>query len=167
MFTDGNRTKIEENALNDNFYKKEFQTLWRYINHQYAYAVDFDSEELVEKAIAHINEKMFVTRLQYTVTAGTQMRDMDEHAVARGDSFTGEKTRTETLKLAETSQIKYDLVGKIAEGAALTRRTAAEILSGLEKHIFAMFRHNPEKFITKAIRLIKEQKATMIVEHIS
>lgn len=167
MFTDGNRTKIEENALNDNFYKKEFQTLWGYINHQYAYAVDFDSKELVEKAIAHINEKMFVTRLQYTVTAGTQMRDMDEHAVSRGDSFTGEKTRTETLKLAETSQIKYDLVGKIAEGATLTRRTAAQILAGLEKHIFAMFRHNPEEFITKAIRLIKEQKATMIVEHIT
>ena len=30
-----------------------------------------------------------------------------------------------------------------------------------------MFRNNPEEFITKVIRLIKEQKATMIVEHIS
>lgn len=30
-----------------------------------------------------------------------------------------------------------------------------------------MFRHNPEEFISKVIRLIKEQKATMIVEHIS
>lgn len=30
-----------------------------------------------------------------------------------------------------------------------------------------MFRNNPEEFISKVIRLIKEQKATMIVEHIS
>ena len=30
-----------------------------------------------------------------------------------------------------------------------------------------MFRNNPEEFITKVIRLINEQKATMIVEHIS
>lgn len=30
-----------------------------------------------------------------------------------------------------------------------------------------MFKQNPEEFITKAIRLIKEQKATMIVEHIT
>ena len=30
-----------------------------------------------------------------------------------------------------------------------------------------MFEHNPEEFITKAIKLIKEQKATMIVDHIS
>ena len=30
-----------------------------------------------------------------------------------------------------------------------------------------MFKNNPEEFITKVIRLINEQKATMIVEHIS
>jgi len=167
MVTDGNRTKIQDNVLNDNFYKKEFQTLWGYINHQYAYTVDFDSEELIGKAIKHINDKMFVTRLQYTVTTGRQAKDMDEHAIDRGDSFAGEKTRTEILKHAEVSQIKYDLIGKIAEGTTLTRRTVAAILSGIERPIFAMFQANPEEFINKAIRLIKEEKATMIVEHIS
>ncbi|WP_312636511.1 DEAD/DEAH box helicase family protein [Oscillibacter sp.] len=167
MITDGNTTTIEGNPLNDNFSKKEFQTLWGYINHQYAYAVDFDSAELVEKAIKHINEKLFVTRLQYTVTTGQQIRDLDEHSIGRGDSFASEKTRTETLQHAETSQIKYDLIGKIAEGATLTRRTIAQILGGLERPIFAMFRYNPEEFITKTIKLIKEQKATMIVEHIT
>jgi type III restriction enzyme len=30
-----------------------------------------------------------------------------------------------------------------------------------------MFQHNPEEFISKVIRLIREQKATMIVEHIT
>lgn len=30
-----------------------------------------------------------------------------------------------------------------------------------------MFQNNPEEFIAKAIRLINEQKATMIVEHIT
>ena len=30
-----------------------------------------------------------------------------------------------------------------------------------------MYRNNPEEFITKVIRLIKEQKATMIVDHIT
>lgn len=167
MITNGNTTTIEGNPLNENFSKKEFQTLWGYINHQYAYAVDFDSAELVEKAIKHINEKLFVTRLQYTVTTGQQIRDLDEHSIGRGDSFASEKTRTETLQHAEPSQIKYDLIGKIAEGATLTRRTTAQILAGLERPIFAMFRYNPEEFITKTIKLIKEQKATMIVEHIT
>ncbi|MGR6836460.1 type III restriction-modification system endonuclease [Syntrophomonas erecta] len=167
MIENGNRTKIKENVLNDNFYKQEFQTLWGYINHQYAYTVEFDSKELIQKAIKHINEKMFVSQLQYTVTTGKQAIDLNEYAIARRDSFNQVKTRTATLHHAEISQIKYDLVGKIAEGTALTRRTIVAILAGIEKHIFAMFKQNPEEFITKAIRLIKEQKATMIVEHIT
>lgn len=70
MVSDGHETKVRENALNDNFYKKEFQTLWGYINHKYAYTVSFDGEELIAKAIRHIDEKMFVAKLQYTVTQG-------------------------------------------------------------------------------------------------
>ncbi|PFO04679.1 restriction endonuclease subunit R [Bacillus sp. AFS076308] len=167
MIENGNKTKIQENPLNDNFYKKEFQTLWGYINHQYAYTVEFDSAELIHKAIEHLNEKMFVSQLQYTVTTGEQATDLDQNVIARGDSFNQDKTRTETLRHSETSKIRYDLVGKIAEGTTLTRRTIVAILAGLQNHIFSMFKYNPEEFITKAIRLIKEQKAAMIVEHIT
>lgn len=92
---------------------------------------------------------------------------MNEYEVGRGDSFGSVKTKTQTLKHAETSQIKYDLIGKVAEGTVLTRRTVAAILSGIREDKFYMFRNNPEEFITKVIKLIKEQKATMIVEHIS
>jgi type III restriction enzyme len=167
MIENGNKTRIKENNLNDNFYKQEFQTLWGYINHKYAYTVEFDSQELIQKAIKHINEKMFVTELKYTVTTGQQTTDWDEKAIARGDSFSCEATRTETLQHAATSPIKYDLIGKIAEGTILTRRTVAAILAGIEKYVFNMFKQNPEEFITKAIRLIKEQKAALIVEHIT
>lgn len=167
MIENGNKTKIPENALNENFYKKEFQTLWNYINRQYAYTVEFDSRELIEKAIKHINENMYVSQLQYTVTVGRQADELDGNAIALGNSFVRENARTETLKHAATSQVKYDLIGKIAEGTTLTRRTVAAILAGIEKPVFACFKQNPEEFIAKAIRLIKEQKATMIVEHIS
>lgn len=166
MVADGNKTKIPENKLNDNFYKQEFQTLWGYINHQYAYTVEFDSNELIEKAIRHLNDKMFVAKLQYTVTSGEQAKDMDMDALKRKDSFFAEKSATYTLNRTEGSQVKYDLIGKIAEGTTLTRRTVAAILAGIQKPVFAMFRNNPEEFITKAIKLIKEEKATMIVEHI-
>lgn len=167
MIENGNATKITENPLNDNFYKQEFQTLWGFINHQYAYTVEFDSAELIQKAIKSINENMFVTQLQYTVTKGQQTTDMDAGAIARGEGFVSESARTDSLRHAEISQIKYDLIGKIADGATLTRRTAAAILAGIEKPVFAMFRYNPEEFIIKAIRLIKEQKAALTVEHIS
>lgn len=87
--------------------------------------------------------------------------------ISRGDSFVRESSGTYTLKHAQTSQIKYDLIGKIAEGTALTRKTTAAILKGLRADKLYMFKNNPEEFISKVIRLIKEQKATMIVEHIS
>ena len=53
------------------------------------------------------------------------------------------------------------------EGTKLTRRSAAKILSSIRSDVFAMFQNNPEEFITKAIRLINEEKATMIVDHIT
>lgn len=167
MIKDGHDTKIQENALNDNFYKKEFQTLWNYINHKYAYTVEFDSEELIRKAIAHIDEKMFVAELQYTFTTGEQGKDWDSEKLKRGAGFVAEKSKTYTLERSKGSLVKYDLVGKIAEGAKLTRRTVARILSRLHPDTFGMFKNNPEEFITKVIRLINEQKATMIVEQIT
>ena len=40
-------------------------------------------------------------------------------------------------------------------------------MKGLRADKLYMFKNNPEEFISKVIKLIKEQKATMIVEHIS
>ena len=167
MFSDGHETKVKENPLNENFAKAEFQALWKQINHKYAYTVEFDSDELIRKSIAHINEKLFVSELQYTTTVGRQKSQMNEYEISRGDSFVRESSGTYTLTHAQTSQIKYDLIGKVAEGTVLTRKTAAAILKGLRPDKLYMFKNNPEEFISKVIKLIKEQKATMIVEHIS
>lgn len=167
MIGNGNETTVPSNDLNENFAKKEFQTLWNYINHKYAYTVDFDSNELIKKAIEQIDEELFVSQLQYTVSKSEQRDVMNANMVRESNSFYEAKSSTTTLKHSETSQIKYDLIGKIAEGTVLTRKTVAAILQGISPIKFAMFKNNPEEFITKVIRLIKEQKATMIVEHIS
>ena len=167
MFTDGHETKIKDNPLNDNFYKKEFQTLWNLINRQYAYKVDFDSDELIKKSIGHINAKLFVSQLQYTTSIGQQKSELSEHEIERGDGFKTAKTRTQTLQHAQSSKVPYDLIGKVAEGTKLTRKTVAAILSGIDPQQFYKFRFNPEEFISKVVKLINEQKAPMIVEHIS
>ena len=65
------------------------------------------------------------------------------------------------------SQVKYDLLGEVTEKTQLTRRTAAAILGRVTPETFAKFRLNPEQFITEAARLINEQKATVIVEHLA
>ena len=167
MFSDGHESKVKDNPLNENFAKKEFQALWREINHQSAYTVEFDSDELIKKSIEHINDKLFISELQYTTTIGRQKSEINEYELSRGDSFVRESSGTYTLKHAEVSQIKYDLIGKIAEATTLTRKTISKILQGIRIDKLYMFQNNPEEFITKVSRLINEQKATMIVEHIS
>lgn len=167
MIQDGNETKVSDNPLNENFYKAEFKRLWNLIQHKYAYTVDFDGEELARNAIVHIDDKMFVTRLQYTVTTGQQESDFTAAKLKSGDAFVAEKSRTYTLDGGAGSAVKYDVIGKIAEGAKLTRRTAARIVAGIRPTVFAMLQNNPEEFIAKAIRLINEEKAAMIVEEIT
>ena len=63
--------------------------------------------------------------------------------------------------------VTYDLLGKIAGNTQLTRRTVAEILSGVQPAVFRQFKQNPEHFITESSRLINEQKATIIIERLS
>lgn len=158
IITVANKPKITENELNENFAKKEFQALWKYINHKYAYTVSFDSKELIEKAIKAINDQMFVTQLTYVRTVGSQGKESLE--------FTEGKTKTTTLKNTGGSNVEYDLIGKVAQGAKLTRKTVVKILQGIRPEVFEMFKINPEEFISKAIRFINEQKATMIVDEI-
>ena len=167
MIEDGHKTKVPENALNENFCKKEFQTLWNYINHKWNYTVHFDSDELIKKAVKHINEKLFVAQLQYTVTRGTQGEDWNASTVKSGSGFVTEKSHTYNIDRAETSQVKYDLIGKISAGTHLTRRTATAILKRISPVKFSMYKYNPEEFISKVIKLINEEKATMIVDDIT
>ena len=167
MIKEAPTSSLKENPLNENFHKKEFQTLWNAINHKYAYTVSFDSGKLIEHAIDAINERLQVSLLQYTTTTGQQKENMNVHEIDRGDSFGNVHTKTQTLRSAHTSAAKYDLIGKIAEGAVLTRRTTAQILSRIEPGKFAMFRNNPEEFIAKVIQIIRTEKATMIVDAIT
>ncbi len=168
MVEDANKTKIKENNLNENFAKKEFQALWGQINHKYAYTVLFNSDELIEKTIKAIDETLHVTELKYTVTTGTQTTTMTQAEIERGESFALNKngTKSEKLETSHYTHLKYDLIGKIATNTHLTRKTVVEILSSISHVKFLMFRQNPEEFIPKVIKIINEQKATMIVEHI-
>ncbi|GHN31780.1 restriction endonuclease [Lactobacillus delbrueckii] len=164
---DGRKTKIPENNLNDNFNKEEFQKLWQQINHKYSYTVHFDSKELIENSVNYINSKLYVAPLQYTVTKGTQGEEWSSDSVKAGSGFVFEGRRTRTLTRGETSQVKYDLIGKISAGTHLTRRTVVKILKTIQPAKFKMYQYNPEEFISKVIKLINEQKATMIVDDIT
>lgn len=164
-----NATKPQtpENKLNENFSKKEFQELWRRINHKYAYIVDFNSEELIEKAYTHINAELHVSKLRYVVTRGRQKDEITHDEMKQGEMLQQNEQEQVVLRTDTSSHVKYDLLGKIAADTKLTRLTVATILSKISAEKFNMFKSNPEEFIAKVSRIIREQKATVIVEHIS
>ena len=159
MIEDGNKTAVRENTLNANFEKKEFIDLWKEINHKYAYTVSYDSDELINNAIKSIDDNLTIRKMRYTTTVVDQKSGAGE--------FGDMKTSTQDLKSAGGSNVKYDLVGEIAKGANLTRRTVVKILKGMDSNKLLYFKENPEDFIHNAIKLIREQKATMIIESIS
>lgn len=163
----GDDRKPKKNPLNANFDKQEFKALWHRINRKAAYSVDFDSDELVQKAVKELDAALRVTPLQYTIHAGEQIDQVTDEALKRGDGFKVSETKTEYNKQSIHSAVKYDLIGKLAEGTQLTRRTVAEILKGINVAVFAQFKTNPESFIAEATRLINEQKATVIIEHLA
>jgi type III restriction enzyme len=156
------------NPLNDNFEKQEFKELWNRINRKAVYGVKFDSSELVEKCVVTLNKELHVTPLEYTVQHGIQVDEIDYDQLKSGDGFNIlETSKDEYGAKSIHSAVKYDLIGKIAENVKLTRKTVSDILSSIEDSIFEQFKTNPENFISEAIRLINEQKATVIIEHLS
>lgn len=150
-----------------NFAKKEFQALWNRINRKAVYQVEFDSAELIRKCITAIDDHLNVAAMQYVVQAGTQVDSLDAEDLATGRGFGISSTATHTETASAGSQVPYDLLGEITEKTQLTRRTAAAILKGINTATFAKFRLNPEQFITEAARLVNEQKATAIIEHLT
>lgn len=163
----GDDRKPKKNPLNANFDKQEFKALWSRINRKAAYSVDFDSDELVQKAVKELDARLHVTPLQYTIQAGEQIDQVTNEALKRGDGFKISETEVEYSKQSVHSAVKYDLIGKLAEGTQLTRRTVTEILKGINVAVFTQFKTNPESFIAEAVRLINEQKATVIIEHLA
>lgn len=168
----GDGRKPKRNPLNANFDKQEFKVLWNRINRKAAYSVHFDSDELVKKAVDTLNNPaanigLRVTPLQYMIVSGEQLDAVDRDQLKSGKGFRVGESVVENHRASVHSDVRYDLIGKLAEGTKLTRSTVADILKGMNVAVFAQYKTNPESFIAEAIRLINEQKATMIVEHLA
>ena len=162
---DGRKAKkLDPNA---NFDKQEFKELWARINRKASYSVQFDSDELVTKAVKALDDHLRVSPLQYTIQHGQQSSQVTYDGLKAGSAFVLMDSAVETTRNSIQSAVKYDLIGKLAEGTQLTRRTVADIIRGINMAVFGQFKTNPENFIAEAIRLINEQKATVIIEHLA
>lgn len=155
--------KLDENKLA----MKEFKELWKKINSKSIYVVDFDTEELIEKAINALDQNLVVTKLQFKVESGVMNKIKSKEELLAGKSFVKEEAGNYTDHSIVGSNVKYDLIGKIVEGTDLTRKAVVRILQGIKPYVFEQFKFNPEEFILKAISIINSEKATAVIEHIT
>ncbi len=146
---------------------KEFQALWKRINHKSVYVVEFDTDELVGKAITALDMNLRVSKVYIKVESGQMGQIASRQALESGEAFRLDETSDYGDTIEASFSVKYDLVGKLVEETGLTRKAIIAILKGVRPETFDKFRDNPEEFIINAARLINDEKATVIINHIT
>ena len=167
LVKDARRENIKTLVPNANFMKKEFQELWNKINVKTIYEVDFDNDELIEKAVNAINEKLLINKMRVKITEGAQKEEITTVSVNSGESMVEKRSMTKTIDDFSESQIRYDLIGELTKDTGLTRKTVINILSKISTIKFSMYQYNPEEFIRKVSNLINAEKATTIIDGIT
>lgn len=158
---------IKELKVNDNYYRKEFKELWDRINVKTAYYVDFETKELINNSILALNLGLRVSDLEYEVRVGEMNEIKSKEELERGESFRVKDANSDRIKSNYIQNIKYDLIGELVDETKLTRNAIVKILKGMKPEKFFLFHKNPEEFILKSSKIINEQKALMIIQHIA
>ena len=149
------------------FARKEFQDLWRKINSQTYYTVDFKTEDLIKRAVTELNNHLKVSRIAINVVEGTMNEIKSRKQLLEGTAMTVSEAATESVHELIGENVRYDLIGKLVEDTGLTRRAIVTILKNITPQTFSLFKANPEEFIIKAGNIINQCKAVSVVEHVA
>ncbi len=155
--------EVDEDKLNS----REFKALWSRINARSVYHVDFDTGELIQKAIAALNGKLRISKIHFQVETGAMDTIRSKEELVSGASFVKEESGSYGVTITANANVKYDLIGKLVDETGLTRKALVAILKGIQPSVFHQFRENPEEFIVKTAALINDEKATAVIEHIT
>ncbi len=158
---------VELTVDEDKLAMPEFKALWNRINAKSVYVVDFDTDELVRKSIDALDRKLRVSKIYFKVETGAMEQIKSKAELESGASFVKEESGTYGATIHASSNVKYDLVGKLVDETGLTRKAVIAILKGIQPSVFNQFKDNPEEFIIKAAALINDEKATAVIEHIT
>lgn len=164
---DARKNNVELLVDEEKLAMPEFKALWNQINSKSVYVVDFDTDELVEKAVASLNKKLRVSKVYFKVEMGTMEQIQSKDDLLSGSAFVKEESENYNHTISANYNIKYDLIGKLVDETGLTRKAIIEILQGIDVSVFNQFKMNPEEFIIKVAALINDEKATAIINHIT
>ena len=149
------------------FARKEFQDMWRKINSQTYYTVDFKTDDLIKRAVNALDNHLKVSRIAIQVVKGTMNEIKSKQQLLVGTAMVAQEAATESVHELIGENVRYDLIGKLVEDTGLTRKAIVTILKKISPNTFNMFKANPEEFIIKAGNIINQCKAVAVVEHVA
>lgn len=164
---DNGRGKETAKFQEEKYAKAEFQKLWKQINSKTYYEVDFETQQLIGKAIEELDKELHVTEIRFAITSGSLSDIESKEALDAGKAMQEGTTRYMKLTEPVAHGVKYDLLGELVQRTGLKRNTIARIIKGLKPETFGLYRKNPEEFIIRAGNIINGQKAIAVVEHIT
>ena len=124
----------------------------------------FKNDELIKNSIQKINQNLYVSELSYTISIGQQKESFSVDDVKNEESFeVKEELTTEKLSHSEYSQVKYDLIGKIAANTILTRNTIVKILSGISAGKFNMLNKTPRNLFQKFLNILMKKRQLLLL----
>ncbi len=158
------QAKVDEQKLHD----REFAKLWQRINRKTFYTVSFDTQELINRSVRELDAHLNISKVYVKTEYGEQTASLtSREQLEQGQAFVKRHNDQDAADRVALGNVRYDLVGKLVEETGLTRATIAAILQGIAPLVFAQYKLNPEDFIIKAGKIINNQKADMIIEHIT
>ena len=164
---DDSRKPKVANFNEENFKKAQFQELWKRIKIKTCYKVEFETDELVKKAIEALDKRLSVTEIRMVVEKGVMEAIQDKEQLEAGTAMKSTQANTYSVQETVGTGVKYDLIGRLVMETGLKRKTLVSILKGIRPETFAQFRKNPEEFIRKTANIINDEKAMAVVQKIS
>jgi len=140
------------------FLSEEFKELWDQIKYKTTYRVDFDVDALVGECASKIANELTVGKIKYIYQKATNKItkvgvEIDEDSIK--EQFGDIEIVDYTLP---------DIVTYMQNETNLTRKDIVEIL--IKSGKLESFKNNPQKFIDKAIAIIKKTMSHFIVDGI-
>ena len=138
---------------------KEFREFMQAISKQQYYTVNFEEETFIRRCVDEIDSELNISHTVMVIERGKMTADDS------GVTFRKESRHTMTFEPG-AGRVKYDIAGRLAGMTGITRGAVIEILKRIDRTKFAMYRANPEIFITETARIILGVKVSVSSENI-
>ena len=144
-------------SLNKQVYlDPEFKELWDRIKYKTTYAVDFDSEKLIDECCKEMQNSLAIgsAKLIYT-KAGLEIS---------AGGFAAEESARYAVGLENLQENIPDIIAYLQNETNLIRRTIVEIL--IRSRTIPLFKKNPQRYMEQVVQIITVKMRLMIVDGI-